>query len=456
MPGNIGAVVARRRAHNLATDAEGNHLCKLTAFALLLLASLALFATGGYYLLTQSNADTTRSELVEQYDAVVESWTDSYLQEFKEGAFSISLQHQGVQDPRPGSGGKLEARRDSTKDYIQLEEESHGDLLKYEALKYRVIYPRDNLTETEQAVAVDVSKSSHFLIVPQDWLKEPLPKAVLPRQSLVTSAEVAVEEGADEGAEADAPGAYAAPVLVDPWVETVVNVSLAVTMKNSEGADTVFSLDQVPAGLAQMTANNYKSCRQRGGVHQNAAAGHHCTIMLAASRICLVARKDDSDRWQIDMERQGNCLRTCVHPCTTRFNGTVQYTPQRSANLALEAARGRTPLEVLLRSAHDPFLTATALTNGTLNFGPSGDDVKTEGIICLVFAFVLGVPAIAHFALECADARRTKKYERYRSPVSGQEQVAVDSAIELHPYVTGSPSADGAARMRPSSPTRRS
>lgn len=91
-----------------------------------------------------------------------------------------------------------------------------------------------------------------------DWLKEPLPKAVLPRQSLVTSAEVAVEEGADEGAEADAPGAYAAPVLVDPWVETVVNVSLAVTMKNSEGADTVFSLDQVPAGLAQMTANNYK------------------------------------------------------------------------------------------------------------------------------------------------------------------------------------------------------
>jgi hypothetical protein len=57
--------------------------------------------------------------------------------------------------------------------------------------------------------------------------------------------------------------------------------------------------------------------------------------------------------------------------------------PQRTADLALAAVRGKTPFEVVVRSAHDPFLEAISLTNGTLSFGPSGRGMSRARLIHL-------------------------------------------------------------------------
>jgi hypothetical protein len=45
-----------------------------------------------------------------------------------------------------------------------------------------------------------------------------------------------------------------------PWVETVTNMTVTVSLRNEEGVETLVSLNDIPLGLAQMTSNNYKVC----------------------------------------------------------------------------------------------------------------------------------------------------------------------------------------------------
>lgn len=437
MLGNIAALTTKRRGQHLSTEAEANKLCKQLAFSFLLLVSLALFATGGSYLLSQSGANSSRDALVEVYDTGVQAWTDSYREDFQHGAFSVKIKYFGVREPRFGSGETLEMERDTVQDYINTEETRHDDLLHYTALKFRKDFPFESLSANEKSEATNLTRHSNFLVVPQEWLKEPIPKSRPSFDEATTipgDSDVVVENGMsgngvsdqDSGLRVHEPSILA----MYPWVETVTNMTVTVSLRNEEGVETLVSLNDIPLGLAQMTSNNYKSCRPRGGIHQTAAAGHHCTIVLSASRICLVAHRDSRNQWQVDMDKQTNCQRPCVHPCRTSFNGTVQYLPQRTADLALAAVRGKTPFEVVVRSAHDPFLEAISLTNGTLSFGPSGRDMKTEGIICIVFGFVLGLPAIVHFLVEYSEARRAMKYECY---VDSNQPVDVDSPYDsLH------------------------
>jgi len=374
----IGVVAARRRGATYG-ELDSAKWCKNCVFGFMVVASGVLLLTGAIFISQEAKAAVQRSKLVVPFDRSVAGWGMTYREEFSKGTFMIELDYNGVEDPRSIDGEEIDLKESTVKDFLDPSENYHDDLETYDGLSYRAQLKAEDLSPSQKQAVSDMKTHSSFLVIPQEWLVEPIPhrSPVSTTTGKPLPAEVISED-------VDAPISEAYYSLA--WVPTTANVSLTLNMWNEDGKQQTFKMMEIPAGLARMTSNNFKSCRPRGGIHQTSKAGPHCTFLLAASRVCLVVNKDKNNLWEVRSENQVPCHQRCTFPCTLRNNGTIQYIPQWAEGPALSAAVGKGKMEIIVRSVDDPYISAWKLTNGTLSFGPSTSGSFRSCYFCLLQA----------------------------------------------------------------------
>uniref|UniRef100_A0A061SEF7 Uncharacterized protein n=1 Tax=Tetraselmis sp. GSL018 TaxID=582737 RepID=A0A061SEF7_9CHLO len=417
---NVGALVARRRRPS--ADAGNSDMCKRCMFAVIFVFGIILTGVGVYFILTENRADVSRKKLVEPFDTAVLEWESSRRAQFERSSLKATLQYDGIGEPRASNGVAMDMAPDTKKTYLDPERDYHDDLENYQALQYLLSLPQENLTEAERGTLNEMRHRSRYLVLPQEWLSEPIPKA-MPNSGPLEGQEVAVDDGSPQ-----------AGVAFSPWVESVGNLTVRVEIDSGDGSKSTHVMEGLPVAYARMTHNNFKSCRPRGGVHQPASVGNHCTIVIGLSNICLIVSRDSEGRWEFAPEKQLPCPNRCVSPCRLTHNGTAMYHGQRTAKGAQLSVLGRNSLQIEVRSEDDPFVSAYKLTGGTFQFGASKSDRHVHGIVCIVLGIILMIPAAIHFFVEYMDRRAFHALEDGPGDVSPD-----DVSLNIRSFVDSEP-----------------
>lgn len=180
-------------------------------------------------------------------------------------------------------------------------------------------------------------------------------------------------------------------------------------------ADTQLQTMEMP--LVKAVAHR----EQKGGYHHChdhtiSRTGGMCWVYERVTRICLQVEMQGTS-WRFASRRLGaNDSYGCEHRrgewSIARYD-TAPF-PFSSSGEQLVPHGGFEGLEIVLRSAHDPYLTALELTNGTLDFGMSVSEVKWLAGVLFVMAFMLAVPPACSIGMWWHKSRQQSRRSQIR------------------------------------------
>mmetsp|Transcript_89775 Transcript_89775/g.284191 ORF Transcript_89775/g.284191 Transcript_89775/m.284191 type:complete len:389 (+) Transcript_89775:85-1251(+) len=340
--------IRRAALPRLESSPRGPGVCTLCFTACV---SLGLFTTGVVFLVLSTS--NRREALLADYDGTVRGWNASARGMFSQAHFNVSAEDSlNARTP-------LVMRRSDSKDF--------------------------DLRDTEMGQGVDAYKPLKYVVplgFPADHINASF--------------------GHNERAWSLLPARADAETVAFNFSISVSSHGSSVLQLGSLAVPLVYGEARVP-----MTEYPDSDCRSaRRGIWRDM----RCHVVHRLSRLCVVVEPDEVNGWRFArIQRDGTAgsaagatLQGC-DPMTkwspTAYARDFCWGPWPDRRRCAAADRRRIQVEVVLRSAEDPFLRAEELTRDHFDFGASAESQRTSGIIFLTVGCVLALIPLVRLAL---------------------------------------------------------